>query len=397
MARLSAQLVVASLGVALAQPPTQAGQAAAIPDFPLSAVETGMTGYALTAGPGDVIERFPVEVVSVQFDAVPGLDLVLIRVSGPFIVASGGVAAGMSGSPVYLLGEAAPGLLGAIGYVFPSADHHLALVTPIQAMRDELTAGGSPATVDVPGYGRAVAVATPIVLTGASDRAASLIATLFRDGSVSPFPVQAGGAGQRTPSDFALVPGAAVAVQLMSGAVELSAVGTVTSVEGTRLLAFGHPFLGYGSVSYGLAPAHITAIVPSAIVPFKLANVGAGSLGAITLDAPAAVAGLIGTTPDTVPLTITLDTGQRQEVFELALAADERLYPTLTAIATLQLVDRLLRVTSAGHADLAWEIELGGGGRLNMLEQVDSSGDVALAAARLAGGPLAILATNAFQ
>lgn len=376
-----------------------------------------MTGYALTAGPGDVIERFPVEVVGVQFDAVPGLDLVLIRVSGPFIEASGGVAAGMSGSPVYLFSDRTgdrsgdslsdraddrlsgtqPALLGAIGYVFPSADHHLALVTPIRAMRDELSTGGPPVTVEVPGYGRAVAVATPILLTGASRRATALLAPLFRDASVSPFPSQAGGAGQPTSSDFELVPGAAVAVQLMSGAVELSAVGTVTSVDGTRLLAFGHPFLGFGPVSYGLAPAHITTIVPSDIVPFKLANVGTGSQGAIVLDAPAAVAGVIGATADTVPLTITVDTGTSQALFELDLAADERLYPTLTAIATLQLVDRLLRMTSAGHAELAWEIELGASGRLNMLEQVDSDSDVALASARLAGGPLAILAANAFQ
>ena len=372
-------------------------QRAAVPDFLLASVEAGMTGYALTAGPGDVIERFPVEVLGVQFDAVPGLDLVLIRVSGPFIEASGGVAAGMSGSPVYLLAGNQPALLGAIGYVFPNSDHHLALVTPIAAMRSE-AAGTVPATAfDVPGHGRAVPVATPVLLSGAGDRAAALLAPLFRDGSVSPFSVQASGAGQSTTPDFALVPGAAVAVQLMSGAVELSAVGTVTTVEGSRLLAFGHPFLGYGAVSYGLAPAHITTIVSSTVVPFKLANVGTGSLGAVTLDAPAAVAAVIGAAPATVPLTITLDTGTRQETFTVLLAADERLYPTLTAIATLQLVDRLLRKTTAGHVELAWEIELGANGRLNMLEQVDSDTDVALAGARLAGGPLAILATNSFQ
>ena len=153
-------LAAGPFGIAVAQPPTQAQGTAPLPDFPLSSVATGMTGYALTAGPGDVIERFPVEVVSVQFDAVPGLDLVLIRVSGPFIEASGGVAAGMSGSPVYLVEGARPALLGAIGYVFPDADHHLALVTPIAAMRDELAGGGPPASVDVPGYGRAVPVAS---------------------------------------------------------------------------------------------------------------------------------------------------------------------------------------------------------------------------------------------
>src|SRR5690606_23813449 len=152
--------------------------------------------------------------------------------------------------------------------------------------------------------------------------------------------------GLPTPHDFELVPGAAIAVQLLSGAVELSAVGTVTAVEGTRLLALGHPFLGLGAVSFGLAPAHVTTIVSSSVVPFKLASVGTGSLGAVVLDAPAAVAAVIGARPDTVPVTITLDTGTRQETFEVLVAADERLYPTLTAVATLQLIDRLLRKSS---------------------------------------------------
>src|SRR5690606_5062226 len=192
-------------------------------------------------------------------------------------------------------------------------------------------------------------------------------------------------------------PGAAVAVQLMSGAIEFSAIGTVTALDGDRLFAFGHPFLGFGSASYGVAPAHVLTIVPSQVVPFKLANVGAGTLGTIDTDAPAGVTGIVGAAPETVPLRIAIDTGTRHEVFDVSLAADERLYPALTAIATLQLTDELLRMTGAGHAELAWEIEMEGGERLNMLEQVTSDGDIALASARLAGGPLAILAANVFK
>ena len=389
-------VVLAWVGSAIAQTP-QGSSAEPIPDLELSDVQPGMTGYGLTAGPEDRIERFPVEVIGVQHAAGVGFDLVLVRVSGPFIEASGGVAAGMSGSPVYLFGGPQPALLGAIGYVFPNADHTLALVTPIAAMREEVAFTGSVPAPYVPGLGAAVPVATPVLLTGATPRANELLAALFRDGSVAPFPVQATGSTARPPDAYALVPGAAIAVQLMTGAVELSAVGTVTAIDGDRLLAFGHPFLGLGPASYGLAPAHVTAIVPSQVVPFKLANVGAGSLGAIDVDAPAAVAGVIDGVPDTVPLTIAFDTGTRHAVFELALAADERLYPTLTALATLQLADELLRLTGGGHADLAWEIELAGGARLNVLEQVNSDSDIALASARLAGGPLAILATNLFE
>ncbi len=44
-------------------------------------------------------------------------DLVLIRASGQAIEAAGGIAEGMSGSPVYVDGR----LLGAISYVLPEA------------------------------------------------------------------------------------------------------------------------------------------------------------------------------------------------------------------------------------------------------------------------------------
>src|SRR5690606_28488991 len=154
-------------GPAMAQlgpTPVQQTASAALPDFLLADVRPGMTGFGLTAGPGDVIERFQVEVIGVHNAAGPGFDLVLVRVSGPFIEASGGVAAGMSGSPVYLFGGPQPSLLGAIGYVFPNADHSLALVTPIAAMRDEVAVTNVSQPPYVPGLGVAMPVTTPVLL-----------------------------------------------------------------------------------------------------------------------------------------------------------------------------------------------------------------------------------------
>lgn len=418
---LAGMLIVTTVCVALAQFPAPGGPVAPVRDLPLEDVTPGMSGYGLTAGPGDVIERFSVEVVAIQHDAGVGFDLVLVRASGPFIEASGGVAAGMSGSPVYLLVGGRYALLGAIGYVFPNADHGLALVTPIAAMRGELAAlaasrpattaqvrSGSASTATAPAphravpavdpvLGQAVPVATPVLLSGATARSAALLEPLFRNASVVPFPAQMGTASSASGHGTDLVPGSAVAVRLMGGAVDLAAIGTITTVDDGRLLAFGHPFLGIGPASYAVAAASVTTVVPSSVVPFKLANTSPVTLGTVDLDAPAGVAGLIGVMPATVRLTISLDTGDAQEVYDLQLAADERLYPTLTALATLQLVDTQLRRTAAGHAELAWDIELADGTRLAMLEQVNSSDDIAFDAARLAAGPLAILAENEFK
>lgn len=382
--------VLLALGAALAH---------AAPDFPLGEVRPGLTGFGLTAGPGGAVQRFDVEVLAVQHDAGPGFPLVLVRASGPLIEAAGGVAAGMSGSPVYLPLAGRDALLGAIGYVFPEADHDLALVTPIEAMRD-LRYASAPAAPVVAGLGQAVPVTTPVLMTGASPRAAALLDEVFAGAPTrpyAPFGAQGGAGGEAAAVEAPeLEPGAALAVELMSGDLRLAALGTITAIEGDRVLAMGHPLFGTGAVSLGLAQAVVTTIVPSSVVPFKLSNLLPGTIGAATHDTPAAVAGDLGAEPETIALTLTVSAAGREERFRARLAADERLYPQLAAVATLEAADRVMRATGPGRAELAWDVTLRGGVRLRVLEQVSSESDVALAAARLAAQPLAILARNRF-
>src|SRR5690606_515961 len=78
------------------------------------------------------------------------------------------------------------------------------------------------------------------------------------------------------------------------------------------------------------------------------------------------------------------------------LAAGERLYPLLAAIATLDAADRVLRSVGPGKADLAWEVTMRDGTRVRVLEQVTSEEDVGLAAASLAHERLAFLAGTSF-
>ena len=395
-------LVLALAGVAgfpaassAAAPPTSA------PDLPLAQVEAGMKGYGLTAGPGNALVRFAVDVLSIQSDAGPGFPLVLVRASGDFIDASGGVSAGMSGSPVYLSTADGPRLLGAVGYVFPSADHHLAMVTPIAVMRkaaSAATTGPSDGPVAVAGLGRAVPASTPILLSGVDRRAADLLAPLFRDTRVTPFPAQASGslpAGDNPP--YTLEPGSPISVELARGDVTIGAVGTVTAIDGDHVLAFGHPLLGIGSVALPLAPAYVTAVVSSSVVPFKLANSGQKPLGTIAQDRPAAVAGTLGAGPTMIPMTLTVDAPAGSTTYHEEVAADERLYPQLVAAASQQLIDRSLAETTGGYAQVGWEIDLAGGDRLNLVEQADDPNDIAKAAAQLIGSPLQALATNVFR
>ena len=378
---------------ALAQAPR--GQ---VTDLGVERLVVGDKGYAVTAGAGNVLERFPVEVIGVQWDGGAGFPLVLVRASGPFIEATGGVAAGMSGSPVYIVTEGGDALIGAIGYVFPRADHDLALVTPIGVMRKAVTER-MPPFVEVPGVGVAVPAATPILMTGVSARAAQLLGPLVKDTRFELFSAQGGGGvlPPGTPLASELVPGSPLAVSLAWGDVSIQAIGTVTTVEGDQVLAFGHPFLGLGEVAFPIAPAHITAIVPSAEVPFKLANAGTAVLGAIEQDRPGAIAGRLGVAPASVRVELSLVGSGPATTYAFETAADDRLYPNIVGSGVLALLDRYLGATTGGYAEVAWEIGLASGERVNVLEQTNDPDDIAYRAAVLAFSPLAILASNQFS
>ncbi len=363
-----------------------------LPAFPLDLVAPGLTGYGLTMGPGDRLERFEVRVVALQSGMGPaGSPLVLVETRGAFIDAAGGVAAGMSGSPVYLDHAGERTLLGAIGYIFPDTDGRLALVTPIDAMRTQTETMASPP----PG---ATPVATPLLVTGLGARALAMLERSLDEVASHPLTlVQAGGAGSSTGPSAALEPGSAIAIALVRGDVDVAAIGTVTEVVGDDVLALGHPFLGVGPSGWILSPASITAVVPNRRVPFKLGTVGSEVLGAVLADRPAGIGARLGVEPPLLPVTLTIDAGGERTVLRFEVVTSEPLWPVLVAVATLEGLDRAWQRMSPGSARLAWELELAGGPPLRILEEVSHQGDIALETARMAGAPLALLALNPFE
>ena len=329
-------------------------------------VSAGQSGYALTAGAGNVIERFPVEIIALQNDVGIGFPLILIKASGEFIEEVGGVAAGMSGSPVYLPLDGEDTLMGAIGYVFPSSDHALALVTPIDVMRDVLSEAQTANFSDIlpfneaafEGLGEAQPVSTPLLMSGSSPRVLKQLEPLFGE-RVAPYAAQVTPLGTDDESGYSLEPGSAISVQLVRGDVTVAGVGTLTDISDEQILAFGHPFLSEGDVDFALAPAFVSYIVPSDVTSFKLADNGKTLLGSISQDRPAALAGTLGQTPDFLPVSLTLisDTETINKRFEVS--NDERFYAPLLAGAVLQIFDEAAQRVGAGSVNMAWDIDTG--------------------------------------
>jgi len=343
----------------------------------LSDIKPGMKGIGKTVLRGNKIEEFNVEVVSVLTDQ-PGQDLILVKTSGPVIDRTGGIASGMSGSPVYIDGK----LVGAVGYGWQLADHKIGMVTPIESMLDifelekkiknkDVIDLKEPIKIGDRKYKRiyftknsqkvvdeqtmlATPVSTPLMVSGIKGRAKDRLAK-----SLEGYDLVAvnGGGLSSVAEDTDLEPGSAVAVQLVRGDINVSAIGTVTYREGDRILAFGHPFLSKGSVNYLLSSAYIHQMVTSIKMPFKLGSPGELK-GVISQDRTAGIAGRVNEFPNVVPLEVNIFDHDlnKKETYNLQIVQNEDLIEGLASSAVLQAIDSTMDRTGEGTAKVSIEI-----------------------------------------
>ncbi len=268
--------------------------------FPLEKVKPGMKGYGCTVFSGTKIERFDVKVLALVDNNYNDEKLVLVQLAGKEIEASGGLAAGMSGSPVYINNR----LLGAISYGFENADSSLALVTPIDTMfklfanEDKFIKLADLSLKPVP-------VTTPVIISGMRRRGYELMAnSLERYGLKSIF-VPSLGESNLELGKYELKPGSAIAVLMVSGDYQVSAIGTVTMVEGKSFLAFGHPYTNRGNVNYFAYQANILHTVKSPVMSFKI-GVPGKLIGRITQDRQAGILGKLTELPEIIPVQVNV-------------------------------------------------------------------------------------------
>lgn len=364
-------------------------------DLPLASVAVGDVGFGRTEGP-DGPATFDVEVLGVRAPSGPGTPLLLVRTSGAFLDDVGGVAAGMSGSPVFLGPAGSERLVGALAYAFPDSDHRLALITPIAAMRALAGEDGAPPLA--PGGATPLAPA-PLLLAGASGRGAALLAPVLGRAGAQIVPIQAGsgalGGGPTEPSDLAA--GDAVAVALIRGDVRLAAIGTATDVRDDEVLLLGHPLLRAGPTDLALFAADVPAIVANRTLPFKLADLGADPIGTVTRDGQAGLRATLGRVPDDLPVVVRVDGPSASRSVTARLARLPGITPALLALTVQQAVDALRDRVAGGTAEVAWEIAVGEGPPVRLLDQRFDDDDLALALARLSAAPLVTLLDNPFR
>ena len=272
--------------------------------FPLDRVEPGMRGQVLTVLEGTEPVSLEVELLGVLEDWIaPGIPLVLGRFTGE----TGrykGVAAGMSGSPVMVEGK----LLGALSYSIGSfTKEPICGITPIEKMLELGNLPENPLPWRPSGAKSTLGGGLrPIPLTlsvsGLDQARLGEFSDIWDAVGLTAQP----GAGRASVDSLDgddLQPGRPVTAMLLWGDKQVGATGTITWREGDRLLAFGHPFLGFGRTRAPLTPAEIVWTVPSALDSFKIARNGP-PVGTMTEDRLTAIAGRVGPVPGGIPIHV---------------------------------------------------------------------------------------------
>ncbi|HAR36734.1 MAG TPA: hypothetical protein DCR87_07530, partial [Acidobacteria bacterium] len=352
--------------------------------MPLSQVKPGMKGTGRSVFSGNQVDSFEVEILGVMENVQPGRNWILARLKGVGLENTG-VVAGMSGSPVYIDGQ----LVGAVAFSYAFAKEAIAGITPIEEMlaltqagQPRRPTGGLPAGFQLESLtqeelGRAYLEMTsaaagnfstdqafipakiPLIFSGFSERAFRQFKPFFSQYNFLPVLGTGQAASQSlklTPQPVTLSEGQAVGVQLLTGDLDLTAVGTVTYVDGNKILAFGHPFYNLGPVDYGLTSAEVLAVVPSLESSFKLASTGQ-LIGRVLQDRTSGVLAEVGSFPRYIPLNVEVqDSPVSRKQFKLKLVNDQILTPALVNLALFTVLGTEER--SYGNLSVDFEADL---------------------------------------
>ncbi len=387
----SSILVLAALGLLASLPlglkSASAGGATSRPDtMPVSQIQRGMKGYGLTVFEGTRPERFDVEVIDVLKNFRPRQDLILVKTKHPRLEVVK-VVAGMSGSPIYLDNK----MVGAYAYGWSFGSEPVAGVTPIDNMIEDLQRPlpdkifGWPlkANAALPADkakqaqndagrfrgsrydlrehaaalahrkgppGAAAPVATPLLVGGMSNGAIGLTRDLLAPLGMEP--LQAGGGGAQDPNaPKRYEDGGAIGVQLIRGDMSAMGLGTVTRVEGDKLVAFGHPMMEAGVTALPTTIGKVLWFLASDQRSFKI-GMGVREVGAMIQDRQASIVISHSAKAPVVPLKLSIKglPGVPSSNWKFEIAHEKFMTPSFMAVA----IGSALQAVANERQDVTW-------------------------------------------
>ncbi len=310
--------------------------------MPIRDLRPGMQGIGKTVIQGDTIEEFNVEILGVQGSEATGYS-VFVRLYGDLIEKTGGVAQGMSGSPVYVDGR----LVGAVAYGKVFNDPHYCFLTPIGRMLSLLDEPKAAPSAWLP-------QGTALQASGFTEYGLQ-----YLQEKLQPLGLDAvGNAGSGQGSSKELQPGSAVGASIMQGDLTLGALGTVTWTDDKgNVLAFGHPFMQRGNSNFYMTKAWVLGVVPNMQSSYKVGNMG-DAIGSFTQDRSSGIGGAQGKLPKTIPVFVTAnDIGRGQgSSIRVQVVEDEKLAPAIVDAAVINTLSKTVDRNGGGTARVHFTI-----------------------------------------
>ena len=231
--------------------------------------------------------------VQVVDDFLAPMPVYMVEASDPVLIQLGGIAQGMSGSPIFT----EQGTWGAIAYGFGAQDSppYYFFATPIEwviGTRGMVPAAKPTATWE----GNSITpLEIPLLSTGLN--------------GVRPLPEgrssilsEASAAGLTQERQASFEAGRPLTVGLLLGELTLGSMGTISYVDGNRVYGFGHPMNSSGPVELPIIEAKVLGEVSNLSAPFKFATLNPTVRGTLTEDRLPAVRGVLDQEPELVPI-----------------------------------------------------------------------------------------------
>ena len=340
----------------------------------LDKLESGMrgVGYTIIDNSGK-IEPFNVDIIGLMDNGKGSQKSIMARASGSVIEKTGGMLQGMSGSPIYVDGK----LVGALAAGLKEMSPYTFFITPIESMLklwdmpddkainqymkiatvDEVQeveeeikpeeevlleeenkiaeeSAEIPDTEKKSTEEKTVEEKSAIFFSGFDTSGLKFLQNEMKPlGFEKYFTVSTSQNGAILKPDATLQPGGAMGVAVVFGDFLVGATGTVTAVEGKKVLGFGHSFTHAGNVNFFMTDSAVIGTISGENGPgVKIASVG-NIIGRINQDRESGVAGIIGKFPAVVPISVTVKDNElnTSESYNATIAYNENLIPKLGA------------------------------------------------------------------
>ena len=198
--------------------------------------------------------------------------------------------------------------------------------------------------------------------------------------------------------DATLTGGQPVGVALVYGDFSIGATGTVTAVDGKKVVAFGHSFMHKGNVNYFMTDADVIGTIAGQSNGVKIANIGS-VIGRVNQDRETGIAGVLGTFPTAVPVQIHVKDNAlgTEETFGAQIAYDEDFLPILSGSVAYAAMSRVSDALGSSTARIRFAIRTNAyeGGLFERRNMYYSAADVGQVAVTELLQAMNLIVTNA--